>query len=163
MLQWRQIVEFPDYSVSEAGHIRNDTTGLVMQLTPNTRGIPIVGLVKRGVQYKRSVPVLVADAYIVTSRTPNYNTPIHLDGDKNNCRATNLAWRPRWFALEYGRQFLLGPLGFACEIQEIKSGEIFATSWDAAVKYGLLERDIVFSVMRHTYVVPTYQTFRLLA
>lgn len=162
MIQWREIVEFPGYSVSDAGHIRNDTTDLIMRLTPNTRGIPIVGLVRRGIQYKRSVPVLVADAFITAARSLSYNTPIHLDGDKNNCQAVNLAWRPRWFALEYGKQFLIGPQGFGREIQEIKTGEIFANSWDASVKYGILERDIVFSVMRQSYVIPTYQTFRLL-
>lgn len=161
MTQWREIIEFPGYSVSDTGLVRNDETGYEMRLSPNTRGIFIVGLVKRGVQYKRSVSVLVADAFVTAARSLEFDTPIHLDGDKSNCRADNLAWRPRWFALEYVQQFVTGPKGYACKVQEIRTEEVFGNSWEASVKYGLLEREVVYSIMRQTYVIPTYQRFRL--
>jgi hypothetical protein len=162
MTQWREIIEFPGYSVSDTGMVRNDVTGLILRHSPNTRGIATVGLVKsRGVQFKRSVSVLVADAFITAARSIEFDTPIHLDGNKMNCHVNNLAWRPRWFALEYVQQFTKGPNGYSCKIQEIKTEEIFENSWIAAITYGLLEREIVFSIMRQTYVIPTYQRFRL--
>lgn len=161
MAEWRQIIEFPDYSVSDTGLIRKDEIGLIMRQTPNTRGIAIVGLRNRGVQYKRSVSVLVADAFITAARSLEFNTPIHLDGDKFNCDVNNLAWRPRWFALEYARQFVIRPKGYSCKVQEMKTEEVYENSWEAAITFGLLEREVVFSIMRQTYVVPTYQRFRL--
>jgi hypothetical protein len=163
MTEWREIVEFPGYSVSNTGFVRNDVTDRIMRQTPNTHGIPIVGLVKLGEQQKRSVSVLVADAFVTTARSLKFNTPVHLDGDKFNNHMDNLVWRPRWFALQYRQQFAPGAIrqGFNRKIQEIKSGEIFETSWHAVVKYGLLERDIVISILNQTYVPPTYQTFRL--
>lgn len=161
MTEWRRIVEFPGYLVSDTGLVMNEISGEIMTRNRNTRGIATVGLTRDRVQYKRSVSVLVADAFILTARSLEFNTPIHLDGDKFNCHVDNLAWRPRWFALEYSQQFKKGPNGFACKIQEIRSEEIFENSWHASVKYGLLEREVVFSIMRQTYVIPTYQRFRL--
>lgn len=161
MIQWREIVGFPGYSVSDSGLVRNDVTDRVLIQTPNTRGIPIVGLMDRGVQYKRSVAVLVASAFVTAARSVEFDTPMHLDGDRFNNHADNLVWRPRWFAVKYAQQFQIGPQGYGRKIEDIKTGEIFETSWHAAVKYGLLEREIVFSIMRQTYVIPTYQTFRL--
>jgi hypothetical protein len=161
MAQWRRIIEFPSYSVSEEGQVRNDVADRLMSISPNTRGIPTVGLAYRGTTRRRSVSVLVAEAFVTTARSLEFNTPIHLDGDKFNCHAENLVWRPRWFALQYVEQFKIGPSGYSCEIQEIKSEEVFANSWEAAVKYGLLEREVVFSIRRQTYVIPTYQRFRL--
>lgn len=161
MTQWLTIIEFPNYSVSEDGQIRNDREDRLMSISPNTRGIATVGLADRGKTCRRSVSVLVAEAFITTARSLEFNTPIHLDGDKLNCRVDNLAWRPRWFALEYVQQFKTGPNGYSCEIQEIKTEEVFANSWHAAIKYGLLEREIVFSILRQTYVIPTFQRFRL--
>jgi hypothetical protein len=157
-------MEFPNYSVSEDGRVRNDKESRLMTIGLNTRGIATVGLADLSIPGKtcrRSVSVLVAEAFITTARSLDFNTPIHLDGDKRNCHVENLAWRPRWFALEYGQQFKTGPNGYSCEIQEIKTEEIFANSWEAAIKYGLLEREIVFSILRQTYVIPTYQRFRL--
>ncbi len=161
MTQWREIIEFPGYSVSNTGYVRNDETGLILRHTPNTRGIAIVGPVKRGIQYKRSVSVLVADAFILTARSKEFDTPIHVDGNKSNCHVDNLAWRPRWFALEYTRQFVTGPNGYDCKVQELKTEEVFENSWRASITYGLLEREVVASIMRQTYVIPTYQRFRL--
>jgi len=162
MIQWREIVEFPGYSVSDTGLVRNDVTDRIMAQTPNTRGIAIVGLMKRGDQRKRSVAVLVAEAFVTHLRSLEFDTPVHLDGNRFNNRADNLVWRPRWFAIKYSQQFLYGPQGIGRKIEEIKTGEIFESTWHAAVKYGLLEREIVFSIMRQTYVIPTFQTFRVL-
>lgn len=161
MTRWRKIMEFPSYSVSDDGQVRNDREARLMSISSNTRGIATVGLAKQGKTCCRSLSVLVAEAFVTTARSLEFNTPIHLDGDKFNCHADNLAWRPRWFALEYVQQFKTGPNGYSCEVQEIKTEEVFENSWCASVKYGLLEREVVYSILRQTYVIPTYQRFRL--
>jgi hypothetical protein len=162
MQEWREIVEFPGYSVSSGGLIRNDATDRIMAQSPNTRGIATVGLTRLGVQYKRSVSVLVADAFILHAKSFQFNTTINLDGDRFNNEVSNLAWRPLWFARRYNQQFEIGPQGFGRPIEEVETGEQFANSWLAAITRGVLEREIVFSVMRRTWVFPIYRTFRVL-
>jgi len=162
MQEWREIVGFSGYSVSDAGAIQNDTTGRIMRTYLNTKGIETVGLMRQGVQHKRSVAVLVADAFIRTARSLEFNTPINLDGDRTNNRVTNLAWRPLWFAQKYHRQFKIGPQGFSRPVQNINTQEVYETSWDAAVLLGLLERELVMSILNRTYVFPLYQVFRVL-
>lgn len=162
MHEWREIESFPGYSVSNSGLVRNDDTDRIMRLNANQRGIVNVGLMKNGVQHKRSVALLVAEAFIRVRPNQTFDSPINLDGDRWNCSVQNLMWRPRWFAVKYFQQFVTGPQGFGRPIVERKTGEWFPTSWDAALKYGLLDREIAIAVMNRTYVWPTYQRFRVL-
>jgi hypothetical protein len=42
---------------------------------------------------------------------------------------------------------------------DLKTGEISENSFDCAQRYGLLEQDLVLSILNRTYVWPTYQEF----
>jgi hypothetical protein len=161
---WHLIEDFPIYSVSNFGEVINNTNQRLLIPHANTRGTAMVGLYKErgGVQFKRSIAVLVADAFLTTDKTRDFDTPIHLNGDRFNNAVYNLAWRPRWFAVKYMQQFRQGPQGFGRPIQDIKTEEIYQTSWDAATACGLLEREIVIAIMTRNYVWPTYQEFRVL-
>lgn len=161
MEEWRVIDGFPGYSVSSLGRVRNDDTGRIMALSRNQVGVIQVGLMKGYSQYKRSVTVLVAKAFLPHSETLTFDTSIHLDGDKENNRVENLMWRPRWFAVKYHQQFHNDERGFLVPIQEIHTNEWFPTSWEAAVKYGLLDKEIRIATMNRTFVFPTYQEFRV--
>lgn len=158
MEEWRQVGDFPGYSISSAGRVRNDDTGRIMALSRNQAGVIHVGLTKSLRQYKRSVAVLVA-CYFLDPPRLNFDTPIHLDGDRDNCEADNLMWRPRWFAIKYHQQFENNRRGYHSPIREISTGEEFETSWQAAVKYGLLDRDILLATENKTFTWPTYQIF----
>lgn len=162
MQEWREIVGFSGYSVSDEGQVLNDRTGRIMRTTMNTHGIETVGLMQFGVQRKRSVAVLVGDAFIRTARSIQFDTPINLDGNRANNRVMNLAWRPLWFARKYHQQFCIGPQGFARKVQNIQTEEVYANTWDAATTLGLLERELVMSILNRTYVFPLYQMFQVL-
>ena len=114
------------------------------------------------IQHKRSLTVLVADAFLPPPPNPSFNTPIQLDGDRANNDVENLMWRPRWFAVKYHLQFHRPRRGFIVPIVEIHTGETFPTSWEAAIKYGLLNSEIRDAAMNRTFVWPTYQEFRVL-
>lgn len=161
MDEWREVREFPGYSVSRDGLVRNDETGRFMTLLRNQGGIINVGLTKNLVQYKRSVTVLVAEAFLPTHPLESFDTPINLDGDRSNNHVDNLMWRPRWFAVKYFQQFTNGLRGYSVPIIDINSGEQFQTSWEAATKYGLIDREIMIATLNRTYVWPTYQRFRV--
>jgi hypothetical protein len=159
---WESIDLFPGYSVSDEGRIRADKSGRLLSLNINQYGVLQVGLMRNGQQYHRSVPLLVAKAFLPIIGGP-FDTPINMDGDRLNNRVTNLAWRPRWFAIKYNRQFRHPyPNPILVPIVDVKSGEISENSLECAKKYGLLEDDLVLSILNRTYVWPTYQEFTIL-
>lgn len=145
--------------MSDLGQIRSETSGRILALSQNQFEVVQVGLVRDRIQYHRSVPLLVAKAF-VPQKFEAYETPINLDGDRWNNAATNLAWRPRWFAIRYNQQFRI-PYEHHIEhaIQDLKTGEITDNSLECAKRYGLLESDLVLSILNRTYVWPTYQLF----
>lgn len=159
---WQPIEFFPGYSVSDHGRIRTDKSERILALSENQFGLVHVGLMRKGMQYHRSVPLLVAKAFIPQPSGP-FDTPINLDGNRYNNHVANLVWRPRWFAVKYNQQFKY-PHEYTIEqlIEDLDSGEISANSFECAKRYGLLEKDLIFSIMNHTYVWPTYQRFRIL-
>jgi hypothetical protein len=159
---WREIHQFPRYSISDQGQVRNEETGRILKLTMNREMILTVGLMYAGTQFRRSVPVLVANEF-VPGGTEYFDTPIHLDGDPFNCRANNLTWRPRWFAVKYKRQFANGD-GILIDrrIRNVQTGEVFADSFECAKWYGVLEWDLFQSINIRTFVWPVMQNFEIL-
>lgn len=156
---WRAISGFTGYSVSTFGRVRNEWDGRIMTPLVNQQGVVHVGLTKNRVQHKRVVSRLVGEAFIVRPQLEAFDTLINLDGDRLNNRVDNLLWRPRWFAVKYFSQFRNPNCGIRTPIQDLESGEMFDTSWDAAIKYGLLELDIFKATLNGTPVWPTYQRF----
>ena len=81
-------------------------------------------------------------------------TPIHLNGDKTDCRVTNMMLRPRWFAIAFHQQFENEIHRFHQPIICLDTDEIFETPRDAAMMYGLIERDIIMGVINNEPVYP---------
>jgi hypothetical protein len=164
---WRPLDEFPNYAVSTFGRVINTSTDLIKRGTCNQAGILVVNLRAENRQHIRSVAVLVVNAFMDDPRRPpHFDTPIHLDGNKRNCRVDNLQWRPRWFARKYHQQFSdyerKFRFGIKRPVRNVETGEEFPTSWEAAIKYGLLDFDIMMSVANRTYVFPLYQRFEVI-
>lgn len=164
---WQELEEFPGYAISSEGQVMNTNTDVLKKPSANQQGIAIVNLHKDGRQHVRSVAVLVADHFIPRDGVPDhFDTPIHLNGDKMDCRADNMDWRPRWFAIKYHQQFnpeeRAKKFGYRQPVEIIETGEVFDTSWDAAIKYGLLDQEIFVATVNRTYVFPHRFTFRIL-
>lgn len=160
MERWIQIAEFPGYSVSDYGRVRNDYSGRMMSLLRNQAKVIHVGLVRDGRQYKRSLAKLVAEVFLPRNTLSHFTTPIHLDGNPENNHYLNLAWRPRQFADAYHRQYNSWPL-IGRPIRDTETGERFRDSWEACMRYGLLDKEVLGSVVNGRRVTPTYQTFEL--
>lgn len=159
--EWVEIRTFPGYSVSNMGQVRNDDKGHLMTLLVNQRGIVNVGLTHQRVQYKKSVALLVAEAF-VPRPSFKFDAPINLDGDRFNNRADNLLWRPRWFAAKYMQQFKFNSRGsIPRPVEIVETGEIFDDSFHAAKSLGLLDREIAFCIMTNTPIWPLNVKFRV--
>ena len=159
--RWKKIRGFPDYSVSNTGLIRFDKRKRLLSQYENQYGVVCIGLMKDGIQRHRSVPLLVATAFLPRMRPP-FDTPINLDGDRHNNHVENLAWRPRWFATKYNRQFREPyPHPINRPVKNVQTGLIFDNSLEACKYYGILEEDLVLSIMNRTVTWPLHQAFEI--
>lgn len=161
-MTWVQLSEFPDYSLSDLGDIRNDKRGTLVATSLTKQGAVKVGLMKGGKQHTRSVKVLVAETF-VPGESDIFNTPIHLDGDQFNNAATNLIWRPRWFAWKYHNQ--LGAVDNYTgtgEVININTQDAYEDIADAAMANGLLFEEVHISVVNHIPVFPSWHNYEWL-
>lgn len=154
------IPEFPIYEISNTGRVFNRNTGREMVLSPTIQGELTVGLVREGYQYRRSVKVMVAEIF-VPGQTDAFDTPILLDGNKENLNADNLAWRPRWFAWKYSRQFTENQPSyfFMGPIFDIVNSIEYNSILEASVATGTLCEDIHYSLINETHVFPSGERF----
>lgn len=157
---WKPIEEFPRYSVSDHGRVRNDRTTRIMRPFRTGGGHLHVGLMGDGPQQNRSLAKLVAHSFLKQpSDTFSLPTPINLDGDKENCHASNLMWRPRWFALKYTQQFDV-PWEDVGPIRSKETGIVYRDIWNELIMiHGLLFSEVVESIINNTYVFPTFECF----
>jgi hypothetical protein len=159
--QWSEIRDFLGYSVSNRGRVMNVATGFCMTPTKKQNsGLLMVGLMKNGVQYKRSLTLLVAREFVPPHPNEKFDTPINLNGDRADNQSTNLMWRPLWFAREYNKQFTDDHATYDFPIEDVETGIMYKDSYSAAIEHGLLEHEIVMSMANNTYVWPTCQIFR---
>lgn len=155
MEKWVELDEFPDYYVSDKGQVMNELTGRVLKLSVNQRGRVMAGPMKDGAQYRRSVDLLVACAFLDPPPSKAFGSVIHLDGSYTNNEATNLMWRPRWFRVAYHKQFYTNSLlRINRPIYCVDTDEVFPNSRECSIKYGLLESEIVMSLTNREGVWP---------
>lgn len=159
MDDWIAIRGFSSYSVSPMGDIRNEDTGKLLRPKTAQNGQAFVGLMRRGEQRQRSIALIVAQTFLPRPPTEYFDTPINLDGDRFNNRADNLAWRPRWFAIKYNHQFRRVYQNRIENPLRDDEGQEYRDSFEAAVKNGLLENELVLGVLNRAPVWPTYQEF----
>lgn len=161
MEEWRSLEpDFPGYSVSSLGRVMKNATGRDMAQSKNNTGHMKVAMldhenVRRTVEVSRLVAFAFVDGY-----SNVFNAPIYLDGNKEHTFADNLAWRPRWFAVKYHRQFRNTAFHISAPIVETTTRQRFRDSLEAVKACGVLEVDILRSVTNGTSVFPTGHQFR---
>lgn len=155
---WVLIRGFSRYLISNKGRVRNHDTDRVMRLF-NVSGRHLAVALMDDARFQRTCYVarLVAEAFLPIPESEYYNTPIHLDGDFNNCRVDNLMWKPRWFAVKYARQYRLTERRHVM-IRNVESGEVLSI-WDLVAREGLLYFDIVQAIQERTVIFPSMQRY----
>lgn len=93
MENWKVIVEYPSYSISSLGRVKNNTTNKVLKAVPNTFGYLQVRLYKEG-QYKVFTIHQLVAAYFLPIPSGDLELN-HVDEDKLNNRWDNLEWVQR--------------------------------------------------------------------
>jgi hypothetical protein len=162
---WKPILDFPSYSVSSYGRVMNHETEHVLAKLVNQYNVAYVCMMSNGVQHKRSLARLVAQAFVPHEDGQDakiFDTPINLDGDRLNNDILNLDWRPRWFAIKYHKQFINPVPGLVGRILDVDSKTFFNSSWHIATTFGLLEIHVRAAIESGDEVWPTRQRFILL-
>ena len=131
---WVAIQGFPNYKVSRWGIVRRFDTDQEISVFIQNTGHPAVKLSHAGTQYTRGLAKLVAWAF-VPKEEEMCDTVIHLDGDVGHCAAHNLAWKPRFWAYEWTRQFGDMDDTYMYPVLHEPTGEVFENLYQAAVTH----------------------------
>ena len=158
--QWSPLWDFPGYWISDRGMVRHRDRDQSVTVSMNRTGSVYVSLWRDNRANSRSLPLLVASTFLDAPQHESFDAAINLNGVRRDCRAENLMWRPTWFARKYHQQFRNGQRGFKIPVILLDTGEIFPTSWEAAVKYGLLDSDILARTYNNEKVWPYNYSFR---
>ena len=159
---WRPIDGFRGNYIHYDGSIYNRDMDRTVKASLNNRGILKVNLRRHDGSYAtRSVAKLMADAFL-EDNDRWANSIIHLDGDKTNVDISNLARRPRWFAVEYHQQFHNYHFNnsFTKPVYRVETGEHEGTIPEVCVKYGLLYLDVMVGIGNQTPILPGQHRFR---
>lgn len=162
---WRDIPTALGYQASDLGLIRNARSKTVKLPSLNNQGFVKVTLFIESKHVTRGVAGLVADAFLGIDYDPRFNSIIHRNAERTDCRPVNLLRRPRDFAIEYHTQFdpfrlaRFGPMNI--RYREVMTQEVFENITVPAQRFGLLCRKIYFSACNRggEPVWPTEQRF----
>ena len=98
--EWKVITEFPIYSVSNLGRIRNDKRNYILTGGFDRDGYRQVTICYENKQYTRRICRLVAKEFIANPN--NYPCVNHIDENKENDVVTNLEWCTVKYNNNYG-------------------------------------------------------------
>lgn len=165
--EWKPIEEFPDYRISSDGRVYNQRTDTTMSLNRTLQGDLKVSMTHDGYRGTRSVRVLVAEAFVHNPHPTEdefsaaYNTVIVLDGNKDHVWASNLAWRPAWFAIKYAMQFdgQYDKRFYTKFVRNNNTGQEYRNLFVCAMREGLLIEDVFHSILVGAHVFPSNCTY----
>ncbi len=153
---WETIPGFSKYKVSNMGEIWSMRSFTMLKVNPNNYGhMKILLTDDNGVLCTRSVALIVAQCFC-EKPFPACDFVMVLDGDYSNVAASNLVWRPRWFAWKYSRQLKLQqPLHYCnLPVANMTTGVVYESIIHAGTTEGLLFEDIWESTYMGTMVYP---------
>jgi hypothetical protein len=164
MEAWAFIEEFPMYMISDEGHVYSRRWDREIPTSQNQHGHMKVSLsdYDRGERHDRSVARLVAKAFLTPPNSLCDHVAI-LNGDTTDVRASNLAWRPRWFVWKYSRQLKEEqPVRYYnIHVRNVTSQIGYINIFTAGIQEGLLFEDIWESTFRGSETFPYGQIFEI--
>ena len=137
-MEWRNVVGFPNYVVSDTGYVKNVYTGKKTAITLSHGGYRQVALWKNNKQHTSRVARLVAMAFC-----EGYFEGAEVNHKDENCKndcASNLEWVTHLYNMNYGTRTKRAAEKLSTRVigTDIHSGEeiSYSSIHDAASKLG---------------------------
>lgn len=149
--EWREIEEFPHYSISNYGRAKHQDRLEARKVSVNDKGFPVITLFGRDskTRYLRHINKLVATAFLPTPHFDNETAVWHIDGDLANCYVTNLRWETRSKVLEWNEMHrTLKPKLNTPMVKNNRTGAVYANAFECGIQEGMLESAIAWRVER---------------
>lgn len=89
-IKWEKIKDFPNYSISNTGLVRNDVTGKLKTLRHDKNGYLVCGLYNHQKRKEYKIHRLIAEYFIPNPDNKPYIN--HINGIKDDNRLENLEW-----------------------------------------------------------------------
>lgn len=155
------IDEFPDYLITKEGRVYTARNMMERRPSMTREGAMKITLYHEGLPYTRSLPLLIAKAFLWNDHNPEvFDTPIHLDNDLSHNHVDNLAWRPRWFAVKYQKQYWTTEFRNAhTKLQDVDTGVVYDSYIEPCQEFGILYIDIIQSCLQGSDCFPTRKRF----
>lgn len=135
---WEVCEGYPDYAVSDFGRLEDLDKRHIVPTRTNQQGLVMATIRDESyLQRTRMVALLVAKAFVSNPVPKHFDSVIHLNGDRTDCRASNLMWRSRPFALRYHEMFNNEP--YRVSVERSDTGEFFYSLRELCTTYGLIE------------------------
>jgi hypothetical protein len=90
IINWKKIIGYETYEVSDCGNVRNSETGLVLKHALDGNGYCIISLYEKGKKKTMTIHRLTAIAFIIN--TDNKPCVDHIDNNRINNHFSNLRW-----------------------------------------------------------------------
>ena len=148
-MEWRVIENFPTYSVSDNGGIKNNVTSKILAYRRAGQGYFKVTLCQNGKKVERYIHRIVAEAFIPNTLCKSEVN--HIDGDKRNNSIGNIDWVTRGENMQHlyncldtfdmRRKMGLSRMGerngASHKVVRVEDGKIYSCVTDAAKDIGV--------------------------
>lgn len=154
--RWGPIPGFSKYNISTHGNVYNMKRGSHVRTSYTNHGHPKVSLIDdEGERHTLSISLLMARTFL-EAPPPRFDSVIVLDGDLERLRASELAWRPTWFAWKYVRQLnTQQPIYYHnLQVVNVDTRDLYPSIVVAGMTEGLLFEDIWMSTHTGMSVFP---------
>lgn len=142
----RPVARFPQYEITAEGDLHHIPRDELVYPWRAQNGDLAVNLMVDDRRTTALLKLLVAEAF-VPRRHPRETTVYFLNGDRRDCRAVNLAWGSRSYAIRYGKQMadheLCHRMRQSAPVFDETNNERFDSVYDYATTYGYLFKDVV--------------------
>ena len=129
---WKLVADYPNYSVSNYGRVRNNKTGYILKPLKVGFGYVVVELWNKNGPKSKKIHRLVAEAFLPNpDKKPQVN---HIDGNKKNNRLDNLEWVTASENMKHSYDSKIRVPHQERPVRIVETGEIFKSVKECAEK-----------------------------
>ena len=129
---WKLVADYPNYSVSNYGRVRNNKTGYILKPLEVGFGYVVVELWNKNGPKSKKIHRLVAEAFLPNpDKKPQVN---HIDGNKKNNRLDNLEWVTASENMKHSYDSKIRVPHQERPVRIVETGEIFKSVKECAEK-----------------------------